>query len=453
MRDLFLDFINDPFLFIITFVCIINYVILTIIYSRKNLFRKRVEFVFIIFFLFCNSKVQMSPIQHWRLDYFVQPPQNELITYSSLLIYLVYSFTFLIEKKNASILLLSIFKSIASNPFVWGVSAIGAVTGLLSDTPVYAVKAGFLLIFINLFATHVSTQCSWCSVIDLFKINTSLICFLSLFIRQRTNFTTEGGGLAGITSSKNQLGSLAALGLILWLLTIDINKLTVKSLLIYLLGIGCTLYALIDARSGGAIVASITSLSFMVIIFFLKKIKGIREKNSFVSFLFAALLLIGIVMISNLEFFLGLIGKTPTLTGRTAFWPEIIEAAWQKQWIGYGLFGFWQSWRGPDNPALSWLSATEWIPPSAHQGFLDTWLQLGFLGLTILIISIVITCSQAVSNYFSQQNSKYAVFPLVLILFTLISNTYETHFLSFNFTWIAFVIISGKLSLEQKPSN
>ena len=76
-------------------------------------------------------------------------------------------------------------------------------------------------------------------------------------------------------------------------------------------------------------------------------------------------------MTLNLEAILGLFGKDLTLTGRSVIWPAITEAISQKVWAGYGAFSFWQPWRGPENPALSFLRFSYWLPPSAHQGFLD----------------------------------------------------------------------------------
>ena len=57
-----------------------------------------------------------------------------------------------------------------------------------------------------------------------------------------------------------------------------------------------------------------------------------------------------IFFLLNEAMFLEMLGKDPTLTGRTEIWPYVIDNIYQRPLFGWGYFGFWT----PANPvALS----------------------------------------------------------------------------------------------------
>ena len=45
-------------------------------------------------------------------------------------------------------------------------------------------------------------------------------------------------------------------------------------------------------------------------------------------------------LVSEAMFF-EMLGKDPTLTGRTDFWPDVIANIYQRPLFGWGYFGFW----------------------------------------------------------------------------------------------------------------
>ena len=49
-----------------------------------------------------------------------------------------------------------------------------------------------------------------------------------------------------------------------------------------------------------------------------------------------------IVAVAAPDTFLEMIGKDPTLTGRTEIWTYVIQDIWMKPLLGWGYFGFWQ---------------------------------------------------------------------------------------------------------------
>lgn len=74
---------------------------------------------------------------------------------------------------------------------------------------------------------------------------------------------------------------------------------------------------------------------------------------------------------------LALLGKDPTLTGRTDIWQAVGKASAERPLLGYGYNAFW----GEDSVPANWIRYnTGWTVPSAHHGWLDILLELGWTG-------------------------------------------------------------------------
>jgi exopolysaccharide production protein ExoQ len=79
---------------------------------------------------------------------------------------------------------------------------------------------------------------------------------------------------------------------------------------------------------------------------------------------------------------LELIGKDPTLTGRTEIWDYVISDIWLKPLLGWGYFAFWLV----SNPAaMEIANSVKWFVPQAHNGLLEMLLNVGLAGTAIFI--------------------------------------------------------------------
>jgi exopolysaccharide production protein ExoQ len=83
---------------------------------------------------------------------------------------------------------------------------------------------------------------------------------------------------------------------------------------------------------------------------------------------------------------LELIGKDPTLTGRTEIWDYVIRDISLKPMLGWGYYGFWSV----DNPAAMEIGiAEQWFVPQAHNGLLEMLLNVGVAGTTFFIFLFI----------------------------------------------------------------
>jgi O-antigen ligase len=75
------------------------------------------------------------------------------------------------------------------------------------------------------------------------------------------------------------------------------------------------------------------------------------------------------------------LGKDPSLTGRTHIWDSLMRRVAEHPWTGYGYSAFW----GKDSvPAEYVRQETGWLVPSAHNGWIDLLVQLGWPGAVLV---------------------------------------------------------------------
>lgn len=78
---------------------------------------------------------------------------------------------------------------------------------------------------------------------------------------------------------------------------------------------------------------------------------------------------------------LAALGKDPSLTGRTGIWDALFRTIDERPWTGYGYNAFW----GLDSAPANWVRyQTGWLVPSAHNGWIDLLVQLGWPGAILI---------------------------------------------------------------------
>ncbi|MBO1805351.1 O-antigen ligase family protein [Leucobacter ruminantium] len=88
------------------------------------------------------------------------------------------------------------------------------------------------------------------------------------------------------------------------------------------------------------------------------------------------------------DFVFGLLGKSGDMTGRLETWQKVIDLAEQRPWFGWGWVSYWAPWAEP----FKSLDVKAGIPVmSAHNAWLDVWLQLGIVGVLVFAPLVVLT--------------------------------------------------------------
>jgi exopolysaccharide production protein ExoQ len=191
----------------------------------------------------------------------------------------------------------------------------------------------------------------------------------------------EGGfNFNGIFPHKNFLGQVMATGALATLHGIRIAKRHYLGKLCMLLVFVGMAYA---SKSTGALLATFLFCGISGIDSLLRMGGAARMSGLVLAIALAPVLIVAVVAPDT---FLELIGKDPTLTGRTEIWEFVIRDISMKPLLGWGYFGFWQL----TNPAALEISNTvHWIVPNAHNGLLELLLNVGALGTALFVFILI----------------------------------------------------------------
>ncbi len=137
-----------------------------------------------------------------------------------------------------------------------------------------------------------------------------------------------------------------------------------------------------------------------------------------------------------------------TFTGRTVIWDFAHLEIARKPILGWGYQSFWLV--GPDGPGI--MDGPGWVKemPNAHNGYLDTMLEMGYVGFVLLVTFIAATL-HAVGRM-ADRNFTRAWFVLSLALYIIISNGLESLWMrGFEMMWIVFLILVAEIGRHWRP--
>ncbi len=210
------------------------------------------------------------------------------------------------------------------------------------------------------------------------------ILFIKYFPELGRGYSDWTGGVSysGITLGKNALGvDCLILGFFLFWYLLKVwqfekSKFRRNELIFCVLFLGMIGWLITMAQSSTSLVSLMIGVTLIIGL-------GLRfVKNEYVGSYFV----FGILICAVAEFGFGasnwlleILGKDPTLTDRTEVWHDclkipinpILGAGFESFWLGDRLKIMWAKWY--------------WRPNQAHNGYIETYLNLGLVGLILLI--------------------------------------------------------------------
>jgi exopolysaccharide production protein ExoQ len=186
----------------------------------------------------------------------------------------------------------------------------------------------------------------------------------------------EGGPVEGIVASRNLLGFIALLALIVF--SVQLAAGTVargRGIFWVALALGM-LWLTRSATVTVALAAVALALAFAL---WARRVPPLGRRGLYLTAgAFGAAAVIGVAVFSST--LLGLLGKSDDLTGRFDIWNRVIELAGQRTAAGWGWVSYWAPWVEPFD-GLAVRKGVQYL--QAHNAWLDVWLQLGILGLIV----------------------------------------------------------------------
>ena len=249
-------------------------------------------------------------------------------------------------------------------------------------------------------------------------------------------------GYQGYFDGKNYLGECSAIALLLslheavcrgWRRAVGIIFVVIAILLVYLsdskTALGLALVSPLLARVT-LIVRRITCLSLAIIL----------------SIIPLCYVILSNVSNFNVDRISYMLYGDSTLTGRTVIWDFAQHEIERKPLVGWGYQSFWLVPGSPSGEAPGWVK----MMPNAHNGYYDTMLEMGYVGLSCLVVFIIATL-HAVGRVADRDPAR-ARLVLSVALFIIMYNFLESLWMrGFEFLWVVFLIVVAEIARYWRP--
>jgi len=137
-----------------------------------------------------------------------------------------------------------------------------------------------------------------------------------------------------------------------------------------------------------------------------------------------------------------------TFTGRTFIWDFANYQIARRPLFGWGYQSFWLI--GADAPSVVEAPGFVKTMPNSHNGYLDTMLELGYIGF-VLLLSFVIATLHAIGRLVHRAPAR-AWLLLSLALYIIAYNFLESFWMrGFEFLWLVFVIVAVDAARHWQP--
>lgn len=319
----------------------------------------------------------------------------------------------------------------------------GGISILWSDFPDIAFKRWFKAIGDPIMALIVLTEDDPVEAVKtvIRKCAYLLVTLSILLIKYYPDlgkiYTPWGGSeLVGVSTSKNMLGKLCLVcGLYFFWSVITIKRKKNLStnkikIIVNILLLLMTLWLLIKSNSITSLVSFIFGISILI------GLSGLKNNVRYVSIIIlhiSAILLV-LQLSGAIEIFTEKVGRDMTFTGRTDIWLEVIKTDINPI-IGSGYESFWLGERLTELWSNHW-----WRPNQAHNGYIEIYLNLGLIGLFLLITVLVNAYKKIYNTMLFDFN--YGRFGMTFLVVLLVYNITEAAFKVPDITWLIFLFIA-----------
>jgi O-antigen ligase len=151
------------------------------------------------------------------------------------------------------------------------------------------------------------------------------------------------------------------------------------------------------------------------------------------------------LLVFNVPIIAGILGKDPTLTGRTDIWKQVWKAIQTNPIHGFGYGGMWTIRSAPTQPiwrALGFQAA------HGHDGFLDVALQLGVIGFVLLMTFFGTTIVRALQG--RVRGNRIDLWVCIVLITLLASSIGESPPL-LGIGWLVAVMLATTMAQRPEP--
>jgi exopolysaccharide production protein ExoQ len=366
-----------------------------------------------------------------------QISEGNLVDRNIFLILMVIGFLILLKRK------ISWSGILKNNIWIFLLFAYYALSIIWSDFPYVSfkryIKAIGCLVMAMIVITEVNpleafkTMVRRCSYI-LIPLSIILIKYFPVYGRYYNRWSGELS-ITGVTTNKNSLGALCLVcGIVIFsdllaYLRKQYDYADKKIVLFQLIIFIMLIWLLISCKSATSLMCFIIG----IFIFLMTGVPLIKNNTKAIGYYLFAFIILFIIMefaFNITSIILAGLGRDATLTGRTDLWNDAL-AMKTNPFIGVGFEAFWLG----DRLAFFWDK--HWMHPTEiHNGYLETYLSFGIIGVFILI-TVVISGYKKITNKFVS-NFKHArlffTYYVIILIFNITESAFQPmHLIGFIF--------------------
>lgn len=352
-----------------------------------------------------------------------------------------------IRRRMSTILLISAFGLLALLSASW------------SEAPIVTFKRATLLGLVVLISLGASVHPAQSRIgLPLLLIKPlSLILALSiLFSIVAPSIAFSSIGWQGASGHKNEMGQLSALIVMVGLFGNE-RLHAGRRIVVVLAG----LVALVMSSSGTAMVclaSGLLAVSLVRLAATLNKhpswlVPAFMAALSLLIALFAAFVLDVLPSYPEMKSaLLAVLGKSETLTGRTALWDLVLEQSrYRSDWIGGGYGAFWDTSYARIGYIVRRLG---FMPIQAHNGYLDIFNDLGYVGLALATAVLATHLGKIVAMAFRHPSEAEVGFHIALAVYVVLANCSESSlFRTTQFLNLLFLFSLFSVGMARAPVN
>ncbi len=261
----------------------------------------------------------------------------------------------------------------------------------------------------------------------------------------KVNLWTTESAVCGVTTNKNVLGGIVFIcGLFLIWDFIETRASGLKKARkAYYFGrtvlVSMAIWLIASAHSDTAIICLLLGTGILLFIWFSSRKRLAGRLGTY--FLIGGIPILFLFGFNDvLKTFLGVAGRNMTLTGRTELWADLLKMP-VNPLIGTGYDSFWLG----DRMEHIWRIYS-WHPIQAHNGFLETYLNIGLFGVCLLIF-VIISAEKKLKKEILNGNS-FGVFGFSYLVAALFYNMTEARLDGPELLW--FILLMSAMSYRRR---
>lgn len=333
------------------------------------------------------------------------------------------------------------------NPIIVLCVMLCGISMLWSIDPAITLRRAVALMMTTIFGLVIAARYDWNGMVQRFALVFGTLAVFTLIFgfidpERATHNEIHIGAWRGPWVEKNYLGSQMTRGLVVLMCAFAMRP--DRGWYWVPLGVLCFILVVLSTSK----TALLACLAAIVLFFVLRMFRRFPVLRIPVTYFFVA----GVVGLGTMvavapEVLLELIGKDKTLTGRTDIWDALLRSIKDKPWLGYGYGVYWMDQLGPSYYVRLQL---QWGIPTAHNGWIETWLSVGFAGVLAFAMLFIWTAMLAFQRISRGGAETYWVI-LVLSTYFIFSLSESSILQQNDFSWVIFVATAAKLFAFEKP--